>query len=69
MDDDAFEIGDRLIVVVYIFLVLRRICAEHVVDIGGRVLELEVGDREGADIAAGTSEWHPRSRGVLAPLV
>jgi len=69
MDDDAFEIGDRLIVVVYIFLVLRRICAKHVVDIVGRVLELHVGDREGADVAAGTSKRHPRSRGVLALLI
>jgi hypothetical protein len=49
--------------------VLWKIGAEYVVDVGGRVFELDIGDREGTDIAARTSERHPWGGRVLASLI
>ena len=69
MDDDPLEIGDRLVVIVLRLHGLRRIGTEHVVDVAGDVLEFDVGDRECADVAAGTGEGHPGRRGGLAALI
>jgi len=68
MDDDALEIRDRLMEVVGRLHGFWRIGAEHVVDVAADVFEFDIGDPEGADIAAGTRERHPRRRRVLAVL-
>lgn len=45
---------------------LRRIGAENLVHVEWRPLEHDVGGREGADIAAGSGERHPRRRQVFS---
>ena len=68
MDDDALEICDRLVVVARGLHGLRRIGAEHVVDVAADILEFDICDRKGANVATGASEGDPGRRRVLAVL-
>jgi hypothetical protein len=69
MDGDALEIGDRQVRVGEVLVVLRRSRAEDIVDVAPGVLELDIGHREGADVAAGAGERNPWRRMDLAALI
>jgi hypothetical protein len=69
MDRDAHEVGGRQGAVGDVLVVLSRGRTEDIVDIAGGVLELDIGHREGADIAAGAGKWHPGRRMHLAALI
>ena len=71
MDGDALEIGRRFrLGEGSVGLdVLRRTNAEDRVDVGGDVFKLDIGHREGANIAAGAREGYPRCRMDLAALI
>jgi hypothetical protein len=69
VDDDALEIRDRLGRVAGRLHGPWRIGVKYIVDIAGDILELDIGDRKGADVTTGTGEGHPRRRCVLAGQV
>ncbi len=69
MDRDAHEVGGRQGAVGDVLIVFRRGRTEDIVDVAGGVLELDIGHRECADVAAGAGKWHPGRRMDLAALI